>query len=137
MVRAALLTLLCACLPHGISAQGAPRLSLTLAGATEAEGACRLSFLAENGLGSDLDELVVEAVIFTRAGAVERLLLLDFRDLPAGKPRVRQFDLAGLRCAALGQVLINGVETCEGADEAACADALETGSRVDGTEVTG
>ncbi|WP_146673517.1 hypothetical protein [Thioclava sp. F36-6] len=96
-----------------------------------------MSFLAENGLESDLDALVVEAVIFTRAGGVERLLLLDFRDLPAGKPRVRQFDLAGLRCEALGLILINGVETCEGAGEGACADALETGSRVDGTEVTG
>lgn len=122
-------------------AEGAGQLGLTLAGADPAEGttgpACRLSFLAENGLGSDLSAMVLEAVLFTREGSVERLLLLDFRDLPAGKPRLRQFDLPGADCATLGQVLINGAQRCEGATPGACIDRLRTGSRIAGMEVSG
>lgn len=119
------------------------RLGLTLAGAEPVAGAngpaCRLSFLAENGLGADLAALVLEAVIFTRDGSVERLLLLDFRDLPAAKPRLRQFDLPGADCAALGQVLINGATRCEGegVDPGACIARLAPAARVEGMEVTG
>jgi len=118
-------------------------LGLTLAGADPAEGAagpaCRLSFLAENGLGTDLAALVLEAVIFTKDGSVERLLLLDFRDLPAAKPRLRQFDLPGADCAALGQVLINGAARCEGVgiDPGACIAGLKPASRIEAMEVTG
>ncbi|MBA83905.1 MAG: hypothetical protein CML60_08645 [Rhodobacteraceae bacterium] len=115
------------------------RLSLTLAGAAPAEGACRLSFLAENQIGTDLDAMVLEAVIFTASGTVDRLLLLDFRTLPQGKPRVRQFDLPGTDCASVGQILINGAHACQGAElaENACMGALVPASRVDGIEVTG
>lgn len=137
MVRAGLLMLALAGLPA--QAEEAPaRLGLTLVSAEPAgEGACRLSFLAENGLGGDLDALVLEAVVFTRAGGVERLMLLDFRDLPAGKPRVRQFDLPGADCAALGQVLINGAARCEGVAQSGCIAALAPASRVAQMEVRG
>lgn len=122
-----------------LTAEEAPRLGLELVEADPQDGACRLSFLAQNGMGGDLSALVFEAVIFDRDGGVDRLLLLDFRDLPAGKPRLRQFDLPGAECGRLGQVLINGAETCDGAGAtpAACIGALVPSSRVAGMEVTG
>jgi len=111
----------------------APALGLELNALRQVEGACRLTFLAENGLGADLGALVLEAVLFTRDGTVERLTLFDFGALPAGRPRVRQFDLAGLACAGLGQVLVNGATECAGAGLApgACIDALRLDTRTD------
>jgi hypothetical protein len=101
-------------------------------------GACRLTFVARNGLGSTIDKLVIETVLFSASGDVLLLTLFDFEDLPLGSPRVRQFDLAGTACGALGQVLFNGVETCDGAelDPGACGVALQPSSRVE-TEVLG
>ena len=116
----------------------APVLGLELNTVSEAEGACRLTFLAENGLGADLDALVLEAVLFTAEGDVDRLTLFDFGPLPAGRPRVRQFDLGGLSCTALGQVLVNGAADCAGAGLApgACIEALRLSTRT-GVEVAG
>jgi hypothetical protein len=121
-----------------LAEEPAPALGLELNTVTEAEGACRLTFLAGNGLGADLDALVLEAVLFTTQGTVDRLTLFDFGALPAGRPRVRQFDVAGLSCAALGQVLVNGATECAGAGLApgACIDALRLSTRT-GVEVAG
>jgi hypothetical protein len=120
------------------SGSGARDLSLQLNTVEGVEGACRVTFLAQNGLGSDLRALVLEAVLFTTDGAVDRLTLFDFGTLPAGRPRVRQFDLTGLDCSALGQVLINGAAECEaeGVAPDACIEALRPSTRTD-VEVTG
>lgn len=90
-----------------LAAEGG-RLDLTLAGAEPVAGAngpaCRLSFLAENGLGADLVALVLEAVIFTRDGSVERLLLLDFRAAAlGGRPCARLFGACAARRARGGR----------------------------------
>ena len=99
--------------------------------------ACRLTFVAENDLGSDIGQLVVEAVLFNTAGRVAQFTLFDFAALPPSRQRVRQFDVAGLGCADVAQVLFNGVTTCEGAEPAACAAALRPSSAVEGVEVAG
>jgi len=78
------------------------------------ETGCRLTFMATNALGRDIDKLVLETVLLTKDGKVNRLTLFDMRDLPANRPRVRQFDVPSLSCDALGSVLINGIETCSG-----------------------
>lgn len=121
-----------------LAEQPAPALGLELNTVSEEEGACRLTFLAENALGADLDALVLEAVLFTAEGSVDRLTLFDFGALPAGRPRVRQFDVGGLSCDALGQVLVNGTTECAGAGLApgACIDALRLSTRT-GVEVAG
>jgi hypothetical protein len=131
---------LAAALSSGAAAQEAePALGLELNRVLPVEGACRLTFVADNALGADLGRVVFETVLFTREGAVERLTLLDLGGLPAARTRVREFDMAGVACEALGRVLFNGVDTCEGAGVAAgaCADALTVGSRVEGVEVSG
>lgn len=111
----------------------APSLGIELNAAQDRDGGCRMTFVAMNGLGRDLSALVLEAVIFTPEGQVERLALLDFQDLPQVRPRVRQFDLPDLACAQVGQVLINAVGACTGPDltQAICAHAITPTSRVD------
>lgn len=117
----------------------APGLALTLNTLQPTEaGGCRLTFVIRNGLGSDIESLVTEAVLFDAGGRVATLTLFDFGSLPEGRPRVRQFDLAGLGCDGIGEVLVNGIGTCEGAGltPAACLDGLRLSSETD-IEVSG
>ncbi|MDG4649655.1 hypothetical protein P6F26_14515 [Roseibacterium sp. SDUM158017] len=119
-----------------VSAQEAPGpgVSVELNRIDQLDGACRLTFMVENGLGADLAALSLETVLIDAGGVVERLTLFEFGALPAGTPRVRQFDIPGLSCDALGRVLINGVAECGGAAD--CADALRLRTRTD-VEVIG
>ena len=107
-------------------------VSLELNAVQDVEGACRLTFLARNETTASIDEAVFETVIFDKAGGVVSLSLFDFRDLPSGRPRVRQFDLPGMVCADLGQALINGANSCvvAGAESNLCDEALLVGSRI-------
>ncbi len=109
-----------------VSAEDALRIELNAV--DPQDGACRLIFVAENETGSDLSALVLEAVLFGSSGRVEALTLLDFRDLPAARLRVRSFDMAGVDCAGISRLLINDVATCDGAVD--CASALSVSSRV-------
>jgi hypothetical protein len=120
-------------LPAAAQAPAEGRLAIDLNRLDTEGAACRLTFVAENRLGA-LGALVLETVLFDRAGRVAALSLFDFGELPEGRRRVRQFDVAGLACADLAQVLVNGVATCtgEGLDTATCAAALAvTGSAQD------
>jgi hypothetical protein len=113
-------------------------LSVELNDAAPAEGGCRLTFLVENALGSDLSALSLETAILTTEGQVQQVTLFDFGDLPESRPRVRQFDLPELSCEAIGQVLVNDVAACEGAGVApgACLSGLGLSSRT-GIELLG
>jgi hypothetical protein len=116
-----------------------PSLALELNAVAEQDSGCRITFVATNRLSADLSALVVEAVIFTPDGLVDRLALLDFQTLPQTRPRVRQFDLPGLACGRIGQVLINAVGTCtgEGVQPESCAAAIAVSSRIDTIQISG
>jgi len=108
---------------------GPATLSIELNALEQTGDACRLVFVARNGLAQDIAGLVIEAVAFDAAGGVARIALFDFAQLPAGVPRVRQFDLPQIPCDSIGSLLVNGVLSCEG--PAACAAALTFSSRTD------
>lgn len=120
-------------------AQGAPDTTATpglviaLNDATDVNGACRISLVVENRLGADLSQAVFETVLFDTSGAVARLTLFDMRDLPAARPRVRQFLIDGVGCADIGQILINGAHTCKGngVGDGACMGNLTLTSRTE------
>lgn len=135
-LMAALVTVLG--LPVQAQEAAVPELSLELNTAADTDGGCRLTFLADNRLGGDLSALVFETVFIRSDGLVDRLTLLDFRDLPQGRTRARQFDLPGLTCDSLGRVLLNAAAQCSGAGVApgACMSGLRLTSRV-GIEVAG
>ena len=127
-------------LASGATAQDASgALIVELNRTVAVEGACRLTFMAQNNMELDVAQIVFETVLFTSDGAVERLTLFDLGDLPTARPRVREFDMTGLECSTLGRILFNGVETCTGDGLApdACQEALTPISRVDGVEVIG
>ena len=116
----------------------APFLSIELNRLEQQTGTCRLTFVAQNGLGVDVSAIVIETVLFDRTDQVIDLTLFDFQGLPDGSPRVRQFDLAAVDCASLGRVLLNDVHACTGANltPEVCADGLRWSSRTD-VEVVG
>jgi len=112
---------------------GASGIHLELNTVQDTGSACRLTFVAQNQIGQDIEQAVFETVIFDSGGGVLLLSLFDFRDLPSGTPRVRQFDVPGRGCDALGRVLINGANTCTagGGEIDACSSALSVSSRID------
>ncbi|WP_170411389.1 hypothetical protein [Ruegeria atlantica] len=108
-------------------------LQIELNTVQDVENACRLTFVVENQTGTAIDEASFETVIFDASGSVVRLSLFNFRDLPVDRPRVRQFDLPGMGCIAVGRALINGTNTCKvaGAESSICEDGLKLRSRTD------
>ncbi|RWE56452.1 hypothetical protein [Mesorhizobium sp.] len=105
-----------------------PALTLELNGAQASEKGCRLTFVVNNTLGADLSKAAFEIALFNEAGVVDRLTVLDFKDLPAGKTKVTRFDLAGADCAKVSRVLINSATECAGTgiQPDACMRGLKT-----------
>ncbi|WP_164924663.1 hypothetical protein [Sinorhizobium fredii] len=112
-------------------ATGASGLTVELNEIAPSEKGCKLTFVAGNGLQQSLSKVSFEFVLFDQKGLVERMAVLDFRDLPAGKTKVRQFDLSGTKCEAVKSLLINDAPACvgEGVDKGACMTGLKTGSK--------
>ena len=85
-----------------------------------------------------LDKAAFEVVLFDTEGLVERMTVFDFREVPGGKTKVRQFDLPGIDCGSVGSVLVNGAANCdgEGVEPGACMEGLKTRSQ-SGVEIEG
>lgn len=128
-----LLAALCATPTLAQEVEPAAALALELNALTPSDTGCRVTFLATNGLGASLDRAAVEMALFDTAGAIERIVTLDFTELSPGKTKVLQFELAGLDCTDVGRVLVNDITTCEGEGLApeACLAALVTTARPD------
>lgn len=103
-------------------------VSIELNAVEAGDDACTLTFLVINGHDRPIAKAIYETVLFDGNGRVDRLTLFDFGTLPAGRPRVRQFSVPGMRCGNLSQVLINGAHACEAPGLA--ADACEAGLQV-------
>ncbi|MDH4989017.1 hypothetical protein [Aminobacter anthyllidis] len=113
------------------SAPPAPALVLELNAAQPSDKGCRFTFVVTNNLGAELSKAAFEIALFNEAGVVDRLTVLDFKELPAGKTKVTRFDLSGTDCTKVSRVLINQATDCAGAgiDAAACLKALRTESK--------
>ena len=111
----------------------APALTLELNGAEPSDKGCRLTFVVNNNLGTELTKAAFEIALFNDAGVVDRLTVLDFKELPAGKTKVTRFDLAGADCAKISRILVNHATECagEGVEPAACLRKLKTAAKTD------
>lgn len=105
----------------------APSLILELNGAQPSDKGCRLTFVVTNNLGAELTKAAFEIALFNEAGVVDRLTVLDFNELPAGKTKVARFDLSGTDCTKISRVLVNHATECSGAsiDPKACLSQLK------------
>ncbi|OIQ44236.1 MAG: hypothetical protein BM558_08715 [Roseobacter sp. MedPE-SW] len=109
-----------------------PSLFLELNAVQDSGTACRLTFLVRNETGQVIDQSIFETVIFDKSGGVQSLSLFDFRELPTNRPRVRQFELPDMACETVGQVLINGANSCrvDGVESEICEKTLSLSSRL-------
>ena len=114
------------------AAEPAKHLSIELNTAAQTQKACRLAFVATNQPGATIDALSTEVVLFGQDGGVLRLALFDFKSIPDGKSRVRQFDVPDTQCLAISKTLINDVKVCTGPIGGAsiCAAALKLSSKL-------
>lgn len=129
---ARLLTAAAVMSPLPVLAQStAPALTLELNALQPSEKGCRLTFVVNNGLGGELARAAFEIALFDTNGVVDRLTVLDFRELPVGKTKVSRFDLSGVDCGKISRVLINHATECNGAgiEPAACIRQLKTGTK--------
>ena len=110
-----------------------PSLGLELNTAADtAEGACRLTYVANNGLAVPLEMTSFQMAVFDAGGAVSRLIVLDFGALALGKTKVVQFDIPGQTCAQISRIIVNEVAQCTttgGAAVDGCLASLSTASR--------
>ncbi|MFX0546162.1 hypothetical protein ACEWPL_011510 [Roseovarius sp. S1116L3] len=120
-------------LPAAAEEEVGAAVSIELNAAKTVEGACTLSFLVQSGHDAQIDQAIYETVLFDASGQVDRLTLFDLGSLPPGRPRVRQFSVAGVSCEGIGSILFNGAQTCSGAGlpEGACERGLILSSRTD------
>lgn len=120
--------------PSGAHAQEAAQdavLTVELNALQPSDRGCRFTFIATNGLGSELTKAAFELVLFDTEGKVSRLTVVDFKDLPQGKTKVRQFDFSGIDCTKVGRVLINDSTECAGPaiEPKACIEQLKPQTR--------
>lgn len=107
----------------------APLLSLEFNRLQQTQRGCQLTFVIQNRLSRPLSKAAFEFAFFNQGGVLEKLSVLNFRDVPKGKTKVRQFALKDLKCADLARILINDVTACVGAAQTDCLDNLKTTNR--------
>jgi hypothetical protein len=99
---------------------------------------CRAYIVVANPDPKPIPKLTIDVILFNNDGVIARRLALDLAPLAARKTAVRLFDLQGLPCDDIAQVLINDVLTCETGDDSgkpaevqrqACLDRLTPSSR--------
>lgn len=110
---AAMVCLATALTPSMTAAQPAEKIVLQLNEAASVGGSCRLTFVIRNELPDTVTALGLDLVMFDTSGGVSGYAAVDFGALPAGKTRVRQYDVAKGDCADLSRVLLNDIRACE------------------------
>lgn len=108
-----------------------PSLALDLNSVQPSDKGCRLTFVVMNRLGAELTRAAFEFALFNEQGVVDRLTVLDFKDLPVGKTKVTRFELPGTQCTKVTRVLINSATECQGQgiEPTACMRQLTTSSK--------
>ena len=125
------LAILAACGAAPAMAQESPSLLVELNALQPSERGCRFTFVVTNRLGGELKSAAFELVLFDKAGMVSRITVVDFKELPEGKTKVRQFDFSGIDCGNLGRILVNDATECSGTgvEPKACIRYLKTETR--------
>jgi hypothetical protein len=108
-------------------------LSIELNNARDANGGCRLTYIAVNGTGTALEKTSYEIVVFDADQKVAQFLILEFGRLPSGKTKVVEFDFPNRACAAISRILVNDVSECtaDGKPVELCLDSLKTTTRTE------
>lgn len=93
--------------------------------------ACRAYLVFQNKLGEAISALRLDLILFRTDGIIETRLALDAGRMPVEKTVVKLFDIPGLNCDDIGQMLLNSVLQCETSAGARddCISLVEVSSR--------
>lgn len=92
----------------------AEEIALELNKMVQRDDACRLTFLIRNDGADRFQTFKTELVLFGDDGIIDRRFTGDMAPLRPAKASVVSFDMAGLKCQNVSQVLLNDVVACEG-----------------------
>ena len=106
------------------------KLDIELNALAPSQKGCMMTFVAENNLQAPINKISFELAFFNDKNAVDKITVLDFRDLPQGKKRVRQFDMPNVKCEAVTRILINDTPVCDGPAAGECMKGLVTRSQI-------
>jgi len=88
---------------------------------------CRVYMVFANRTSRAITSYKPDLVFFDSDGVIAERLVVEGGPLPAGKTRVKLFDVQALACTSVGRVLLNDLRACDGAE--ACLAATDTTSR--------
>ncbi|NLR96913.1 hypothetical protein HGP17_08690 [Rhizobium sp. P38BS-XIX] len=106
------------------------KLNVELNALAPSQKGCMMTFVAENDMATPINKISFELAFFNDKNAVDKVTVLDFRDLPLGKKRVRQFDMPGIKCETVSRIIINDTPVCDGPAAGECKAALTTRSQI-------
>ncbi|MGD9862059.1 MAG: hypothetical protein AB7S99_02485 [Pseudodonghicola sp.] len=132
-VRAAALALFAvlAALPAPLRA--APgRLTVELNKTEEIDGGgCRAFFLFRNDTGNSFEGFEMSLAILDSRGVIDRLLSIDAAPLPVARTTLKLFEIPGLACADISEILLHEMTACRPQNEVEtdCFAFLDLGSK--------
>ena len=94
-------------------------------------GGCRVFFVFRNRTGTAFERFEMALALFDRAGVVDRLLTVDAAPLPPARTTLKLFEVPGLDCGTVSEVLLHDLPACAqpNRDAADCFGLLDLSSR--------
>jgi hypothetical protein len=113
-------------------AQPTPKVGVELNKLEDHEKGCRAYFVFDNASAASFESFKLDLVMFSSEGVIARRLAVEAAPLRAEKKTVKLFDIAGMSCASIGQVLLNDVLACrdQAGEQQDCIARVAVGSRV-------
>lgn len=78
----------------------------------QVSNACRAYLVTQNLTDRAFDSFKLDVVMFDNNGIVAKRLAVQLGPMPAGKTSLKVFDIPGLGCKQIGQLLLNNVLEC-------------------------
>lgn len=117
----------------GVAAAAPSTVEIELNKLEPVDGACRAYMVFRNQSDSTFASYRLDLVMFGKDGVLAKRIVVEAAPLAASKTSLKQFDIQGLACPDLGQVLLNDVTACRDqvGEKPDCAAAVKLQSKGD------
>jgi len=82
-------------------------------------GGCRAFFLFRNDSGKAFEGFEMSLAILDGGGVIDRLLNVDAAPLPVARTTLKLFEIPGIACDDISEVLLHAIEVCKPQNEEA------------------
>ena len=76
-------------------------------------GGCRAFFLFRNDTDLPLEAFEMSLAVLDGQGIIDRLLTIDAAPLPARRTTLKLFEIPGLGCDAISEILLHDIPACQ------------------------